>query len=660
MLLLAAPLWTALVTWFAILLLALLYPRYWLGAVRTLAGILMVLGLALCALPLLPWSVEKWVGPGLSVMVLIPLLAMLVGGRRPWRHLSRLIWLLPVGVPSLAVVFEPWATERLRALLAKQVEPALAEFMASLGQWIDSGLQACGLSGIGPLEWSLGWFASLAIGLAIWPLVLVACAWLIHSSAQRRAREYMAEAQKNPGRNGKQETERDAEQDADQHSDGDADGDAGQEVEEQDADESKVRVSTKEALRESDGYCRLYYPYYQHRLRGLRGETGYYTWFCPENDSIVFRASSLFPNPCTERPDAIGEATAKVVRALIPRVGLGQVPQEIKAFADGANVKLMHPIDVPLAKMPWDHPFVLCIPIEWADHKFEYPPGCGIRDFDELPCFATADVSICLSDRVLQAVKNVSKLRAKRGLSRIFCVFSRRRDASDVEICRKLLWNAWRILPGAYEALLAKLVELFREASVGLFLETDGRHQPYNEVENGPSSGKQPRFSSTAQLCGEVNSAWADALPEPLGDLIEVEVLRLSVDTYWGADIPQKLQELHHRQAEVRLLRQRLIRRYREEFQEFFVTGKKEKGVLPANERLLAARTQILDKADTSRNEMLEAAKELDNVRAVRRVRDELTDVWGEFKADAVNKFKEISVNFRKAMAVSGETQPEE
>ena len=102
------------------------------------------------------------------------------------------------------------------------------------------------------------------------------------------------------------------------------------------------------------------------------------------------------------------------------------------------------------------------------------------------------------------------------------------------------MWNARRILPGAYESLLTCLVRLFRQETVALFVEMEAHAEEGNGVPL--SAGAQQDFRR------RLNQAWGDALPPPLGELIEAHVAELDIDTYYDLDARSQQIKLRQKQ----------------------------------------------------------------------------------------------------------------
>ena len=75
----------------------------------------------------------------------------------------------------------------------------------------------------------------------------------------------------------------------------------------------------EDEVRESDGYCRLYSPEYRHFVPELTGEAGYVTWLTPRSDCVIFRATSLYSQPCSDLSDKIGNTLSSFAKTLVPR-----------------------------------------------------------------------------------------------------------------------------------------------------------------------------------------------------------------------------------------------------------------------------------------------------------------------------------------------------
>jgi len=364
-------------------------------------------------------------------------------------------------------------------------------------------------------------------------------------------------------------------------------------------------------LRESDGYCSLYYPWYRSWRPDWSSESGYVWWLVPERDSIVFRSTTLFPNFVTERRDEIGMVISSVTRDLIPNLGLAErLEQLIGAFRDGANVQHLRPREQMLAKMPWDHPLLLVLPGS-RNERFTYPEGSGIHDSEDLPCVAKrVDVHIRLKDTVVKAVEAISIAHTKAvpmsstpGNGSPDC-----NDplAADTQLARLLLWNSWRILPGVYESLLTCLIEHFREVSVALFMEHDEML--------GVSGAARDGYGSRQDFIETLNFRWANQLPHPLEELVEVQVKDLFIDTYVEGTIRSKIFELRKKRKERPLRLQRVITDIRDDIETLFTKGGRDEGErLGTNliQNLLQAKSRIHKSADDARNVIIKGVGDM-------------------------------------------------
>jgi len=278
-------------------------------------------------------------------------------------------------------------------------------------------------------------------------------------------------------------------------------------------DASGVR---EDAVRDSDDYFRVCHPEFRHWLPARTGDKGYLAWIGGADDRtltedcIVFRTTNLAVNPLTKTQDPIGRTLADLVKKLLPNLKLGALDPLRKAF-DAWTVRRLTRHEI-VAKMPWDHPAMVVIPVRWSG-CFIYPAGSGIHDQDGYPCRARkVEVSLCLRPEVLGAVERTSASPEAA-------------STQDLRLCRLLLWNARRILPGAYESLLTCLVRLFRHETVALFVDLEAGAEEGNGL--ALSSGAQEAFRR------RLNADWADALPPPLRELIDAQVAELAIDTYY-------------------------------------------------------------------------------------------------------------------------------
>jgi hypothetical protein len=285
----------------------------------------------------------------------------------------------------------------------------------------------------------------------------------------------------------------------------------------------------EDAIRQSDGYCRVCHPHFRHLVPEKTGETGYLTWIGGEeriidSECVVFRTTTLADSNLLTTQDPRGRSLARLVQELLPDIGLDAVQPLRQAFLEGWVVRRLRPRQIPLAKMPWDHPFLLVVPIN-AHLPFRYPAGSGIHDRDGYPCeVAKADVHIALRPEVLEAVERVSTARPGEPPT-----------PQDVRLLRLLLWNCWRILPACYELLLTCLVRRFRKESVVLFAE----HEPGGQVRTGK-----------ADFMRALERDWNESLGEPLASLIQVSVSDLEVDTSFASGVRNRLFELRQREKD--------------------------------------------------------------------------------------------------------------
>ena len=169
----------------------------------------------------------------------------------------------------------------------------------------------------------------------------------------------------------------------------------------------------EDVVRDSDDYFRVCHPEFRHWLAARTGDNGYLAWVGGTDDRtltedcIVFRTTNLAISPLTETQDPVrpgpgcpgAEATSQ------PQAGCTWSPLR-KAFRDTWTVRRLTRQEI-LAKMPWDHPAMVVIPVRWSG-CFIYPAGSGIHDQDGYPCRARkVEVSLCLRSEVLEAVERI-------------------------------------------------------------------------------------------------------------------------------------------------------------------------------------------------------------------------------------------------------------
>lgn len=393
----------------------------------------------------------------------------------------------------------------------------------------------------------------------------------------------------------------------------------------------------EDELRESDGYCQLHYPEFRHWNPEFAGEAGYLAWFKPPQECVAFRATSLFSNPCLEEVDGIGQVLAQLTRDLLPDLGLTRIEHLNRAFHSGWNVNRLDTREIPLAKMPWDHPFLLTVPVQWMG-TFVYPPGSGIHDRDEFPCVVKkASVRIRLRDSVLAAASHCGQAESEE------------LSDQDRELCRTLLWNAWRLLPGAYEALLTTLVEQFRAYSIALFMEHD-------EATFGDQVERELPTESKSEFVARLNQAWNAALPAPLGELIEVSVLDIFVDTYLGGDVRKQIFQLRILEANRPLTLQRRIRDICDQIGDLFKRG--DQIGLQMIDDLQQAKGKILHQAGKSRDSVftkLGAMQEGAPRDAFPDAQRHVTDGHDQFVREVDRQFRVITERLKEVVRIYSE-----
>ncbi len=335
----------------------------------------------------------------------------------------------------------------------------------------------------------------VVFGLLLWPAFLLLMTAYLYASARDNNRKYLLE---NPpfGRLG-----------------------------------ADARGPREDEVRDSDGYYDICYPEYRHWSAELTGEGGYFTSPGDTDDRflgrncVMFRTSDLAFNPLTETDGAQGSLLAELCLRTAPSWGSPELEELRGVFDRTWTVRLVGQRE-PMTKMPWDHPWLLVVPVTWDD-DFTYPVGSGIHDRDGYPCFVPrASVRISLKRTVIDAVNRLNIEGAPDAAGPP--------SPPDVAQCRMLLHNAARILPGAYESLLTILVRQFRNESIKLYLEHER------------SALEQPRQS----LITEINRTWPLALPKPLGELVDCSVVDLGMSTHYDALIFPKIDKLRQRREQ--------------------------------------------------------------------------------------------------------------
>jgi hypothetical protein len=373
-------------------------------------------------------------------------------------------------------------------------------------------------------------------------------------------------------------------------------------------------------IRESDGYYRVCYPVYRHALPGLSGETGYLARF-EYSDQLAgecagFRHTCLFSNPLVATPDEVARRLAGAARAAIPdlsKLGVKELEQYRRPFFEGpGNIFRLRPrVPYWIAKMPWDHPYLLLVPIEW-NGQFVYPAACGLFDKDALPCVVKkASVSIKLRPEVVAAIDRLSALTA-------LPVSPDEETGRAIHLCQELVWNANRILPAVYERLFVALVGALRNVEVGLpLVESDlsagnGRFTGLGEL-GGPldttrdRQGKR-RFCELLNGLLRANSPavapadWCGDLPTPLPELVTVTVGDIEVESYLKEQLRQEVirNRTQQRNVSVHLLKE--VARLFAELQLFVhsLRGSDRPDDIDLRRRMNESRFELLAAADAA------------------------------------------------------------
>ena len=245
--------------------------------------------------------------------------------------------------------------------------------------------------------------------------------------------------------------------------------------------------------------------------------------------------------------------------------------------------------------MPWDHPFLLEIPVEW-NQELSFPLGSGIRDRDNYLCVVkNLKVNVRLSDFVCEAVDKASK---NPGVC----------DEQSAAICKSLLWNAWRILPGIYETLLTLLIERLREESIGVFLE------------HGKSSdslaGNDGDMFLVSGHTDAINELLPECLPHPIGELVDVHVFGFEVESEHVMAVHQKIHKAREHNSKGRIELQKYSEQVLNQIHALFTEGRQFDSVQHDNlsvtitKRLQTAEQTILQAASTAANSIVVGLKE--------------------------------------------------
>jgi hypothetical protein len=412
-------------------------------------------------------------------------------------------------------------------------------------------------------------------------------------------------------------------------------------------------------VRDGDDYFRVAHPQFRHWSPKLTGENGYVTWVGGHDDgvltdeSVVFRATTLAPSPLALTQDPCGRALAAFVQELLPDLKLIALDPFCRAFRDSWTVRRLTRRETPVGKMPWDHPALLVVPINWSG-RFIYPAGSGIHDRSGYPCRAhKVEVTLSLRPELLSAVDRVSDDPASA-------------STEDVHLCQLLLWNARRILPGAYESLLTKLVQLFQSESVALFMEIEA------EAETG--NGTPICTGAREEFRRRLNTAWARALPSPLGRLINAHVADLALDTYYDLGARTRLFELRQKEHDLLFGLKHDLDEMRNCIQRYVLKGElvrdtREKTAIVDDirgtlvERLTRAQGAIVKAASDAINLINTLQRSDDNDSSAERnaamfgdVQDEMSTCLRKFECDVHQQFQALFEKLNHLREMSAES----
>jgi hypothetical protein len=396
----------------------------------------------------------------------------------------------------------------------------------------------------------------------------------------------------------------------------------------------------EDEVRESDEFYRICYPEYRHWAPELAGEAGYFTLFGGDDqrvpsDAILIRTLSTKGMPLADTDDAKGRSLASMVLEGLDTLQVEGIGQAREALANGWTVSRARPQEEALAKMPWDHPYLLAIPQEWIG-QFRYPPGSGIHDRDGYPCHArSVTVRIALAPRVVAA------------FTRLISDGEELIPASDVETCRLLLWNAPRIMPGLYETLLTALVAQFREESIALFLEHELAQAELRDVKE--------------TLLIRLRQALQSTMPQPLNHVVTCEVLDIELYPSVAGDVIELINTL--RSAEnnkpfdkVKILEKFLDAARARVFDKQYDV-RDEAGV---RETLAAAvsiaRHNVSQEANAAANEVGRLLAEGLHANALPQVQHKVNERMGEFHGDIDRRFTDVQEALSALTAVTRQT----
>ena len=300
-----------------------------------------------------------------------------------------------------------------------------------------------------------------------------------------------------------------------------------------------VLGAREDEIRQGDGYATVSYPGFKHWDARFAGEGGYLAWIGGTSNPIilhggeaaVFRCTSLRHTHLCDTVDQVGVTLGRLCLDFFPDRYLSAAPDIISAFRGSWSVRTLAADDVELLpKMPWDHPFLLAVPLDWTG-VLCLPAGSGIHDRSGFPCQAQSlKIRIKLQPDVVSSIRDLH--RSDEG--------GRPPTLESVGLCRSLVWNALRILPATYETILTCLIRLFRSEEIEAFLDADRTGSRGNEENESSASRSVAGFLK--RLTMETNAA----LPRDISTLVTLVALDIDVDTYF---MQQPRERLIHRRA---------------------------------------------------------------------------------------------------------------
>jgi hypothetical protein len=415
-------------------------------------------------------------------------------------------------------------------------------------------------------------------------------------------------------------------------------------------------------VRDGDDYFRVAHPQFRHWSANLTGDNGYLTWIGGHDDgvltdeSVVFRTTTLAASPLVLTQDPCGRALAAFVEEMLPDLKLSALDPLRRAFHDSWTVRRLTRRETPVGKMPWDHPAMLVVPINWSG-RFIYPAGSGIHDSSGYPCRAhKVEVTLSLRPELLLAVDRVSDNPTSA-------------SADDVHLCQLLLWNARRILPGAYETLLTKLVQLFQRESVALFMEIEASAVYGNGIPI--CTGARQEFRR------RLNADWAQALPAPLGRLVDAQVTDLALETYYDLGARTRLFELRQKEHDLLFGLKHDLDVMRDCIQRYVLKGELVRDTRAKIEIVNDIRGTLVERLTRAKGEIVRAAgdainlintlqKSDDNDASAERnatmfgdVQDAMSECLREFEVDVDKHFQELHAQLDLLREVSAESSYE-